>query len=122
VAIRMEYANTSICLVTAHLAAGFANYEERNQDYRTISHGLRFARNRSIEDHDTIIWLGDFNYRIGMANEKTRQLVKMGDLEKLYENDQVSCVLLRTNRIVLNSHSSIFRWSMARRSHTITRP
>jgi endonuclease/exonuclease/phosphatase family metal-dependent hydrolase len=91
VAIRMEYANTSICLVTAHLAAGFANYEERNQDYRTISHGLRFQRNRSIEDHDTIIWLGDFNYRIGMANEKTRQLVKMGDLEKLYENDQVSC-------------------------------
>ncbi|CAD0026617.1 unnamed protein product [Aureobasidium pullulans] len=88
VAIRMEYANTSICLVTAHLAAGFANYEERNQDYRTISHGLRFQRNRSIEDHDTIIWLGDFNYRIGMANEKTRQLVKMGDLEKLYENDQ----------------------------------
>jgi endonuclease/exonuclease/phosphatase family metal-dependent hydrolase len=85
VAIRMEYANTSICLVTAHLAAGFANYEERNQDYRTISHGLRFQRN-------TIIWLGDFNYRIGMANEKTRQLVKMGDLEKLYENDQVSCV------------------------------
>ncbi|KEQ63117.1 uncharacterized protein M437DRAFT_65721 [Aureobasidium melanogenum CBS 110374] len=90
VAIRMEYANTSICLVTAHLAAGFANYEERNQDYRTISHGLRFARNRSIEDHDTIIWLGDFNYRIGMANEKTRQLVKMGDLEKLYENDQLN--------------------------------
>ncbi|THW77257.1 hypothetical protein D6D17_10354, partial [Aureobasidium pullulans] len=90
VAIRMEYANTSICLVTAHLAAGFANYEERNQDYRTISHGLRFQRNRSIEDHDTIIWLGDFNYRIGMANEKTRQLVKMGDLEKLYENDQLN--------------------------------
>ncbi|THY13234.1 hypothetical protein D6D02_04808 [Aureobasidium pullulans] len=77
VAIRMEYANTSICLVTAHLAAGFANYEERNQDYRTISHGLRFQRNRSIEDHDTIIWLGDFNYRIGMANEKTRQLLNL---------------------------------------------
>ncbi|KAI5237129.1 hypothetical protein E4T42_09247 [Aureobasidium subglaciale] len=90
VAIRLEYANTSICLVTAHLAAGFANYEERNQDYRTISHGLRFQRNRSIEDHDTIIWLGDFNYRIGMSNEKTRQLVKMGDLEKLYENDQLN--------------------------------
>lgn len=90
VAIRMEYANTSICLVTAHLAAGFANYEERNQDYRTISHGLRFQRNRTIEDHDTIIWLGDFNYRIGMNNERTRALVKAGDLETLYANDQLN--------------------------------
>lgn len=33
VAIRMEYANTQICFVTGHLAAGFANYDERNKDY-----------------------------------------------------------------------------------------
>ncbi|KAL1302222.1 hypothetical protein AAFC00_002647 [Neodothiora populina] len=90
VAIRMDYANTSICLVTAHLAAGFANYEERNQDYRTISHGLRFQRNRTIEDHDAIIWMGDFNYRIGMSNERTRALVKDKDLETLYANDQLN--------------------------------
>jgi len=51
VAIRMEYANTQVCFVTAHLAAGFANYEERNRDYATIHHGLRFQRNRSIDDH-----------------------------------------------------------------------
>lgn len=51
VAIRMEYANTQICVVTAHLAAGFANYEERNRDYNTIHHGLRFQRNRGIDDH-----------------------------------------------------------------------
>jgi hypothetical protein len=38
VAIRMEYADTQMCFVTAHLAAGFANYDERNKDYhvRTI--------------------------------------------------------------------------------------
>ncbi|RMY60239.1 hypothetical protein D0865_01640 [Hortaea werneckii] len=90
VAIRLEYADTSICLVTAHLAAGFANYEERNQDYRTISHGLRFQRNRSIEDHQTIIWFGDFNYRIGMDNERARSLIKQGDLGTLYENDQLN--------------------------------
>lgn len=90
VAIRMEYADTSICLVTAHLAAGFANYEERNQDYRTISNGLRFQRNRSIEDHKTIIWFGDFNYRIGIGNERARQLIDAGDLGTLYENDQLN--------------------------------
>ena len=88
-AIRMEFANTSKCFVTAHLAAGFANYEERNRDYRTISHGLRFQRNRSIDDHDTVIWLGDFNYRIGLGADKVRQLVQSKDLDTLYENDQV---------------------------------
>ena len=51
VAIRLDYVNTPICFVTAHLAAGFANYEERNRDYATIHHGLRFQRNRSIDDH-----------------------------------------------------------------------
>lgn len=51
VAIRFDYANTPICFVTAHLAAGFANYDERNKDYATIYHGLRFQRNRRIDDH-----------------------------------------------------------------------
>ena len=51
VAIRLDYANTPICFVTAHLAAGFSNYDERNRDFSTIDHGLRFQRNRSIDDH-----------------------------------------------------------------------
>ncbi|KAH8602663.1 SacI homology domain-containing protein [Bisporella sp. PMI_857] len=90
VAIRMEYANTQICIVTAHLAAGFANYEERNRDYATIHHGLRFQHKRGIDDHDTVIWLGDFNYRIGLGSEKVKKLIQMGDLEALYENDQLN--------------------------------
>ncbi|KAI9781967.1 MAG: inositol polyphosphate 5-phosphatase [Geoglossum umbratile] len=90
VAIRMDYASTQICFVTAHLAAGFSNYDERNRDYRTINHGLRFQRNRSIDDHDTVIWLGDFNYRIGLSDERVRRLIHMGDLDSLYENDQLN--------------------------------
>lgn len=85
----MDYANTSICFVTAHLAAGFANYEERNRDYKTISDGLRFQRDRSIHDHHTVIWFGDFNYRIGLNDEQARRLIEIGDLETLYENDQL---------------------------------
>ncbi|ROT40046.1 synaptojanin-2 [Sodiomyces alkalinus F11] len=90
VAIRFDYASTPICFVTAHLAAGFANYDERNRDYATIHHGLRFQRNRSIDDHDTVVWLGDFNYRIGLGPEVARALVKKGDLSTLYENDQLN--------------------------------
>ena len=90
VAIRMDYGNTGLCFVTAHLAAGFANYEERNRDYQTISQGLHFQRNRSIEDHEAIIWAGDFNYRIGLSDEKVRRFAKAGDLDNLYQNDQLN--------------------------------
>jgi len=33
--------------------------------------------------------MGDFNYRIGLGSERVKQLIKIGDLETLYENDQV---------------------------------
>jgi hypothetical protein len=42
-----------------------------------------------IIPEDSVIWLGDFNYRIGLSNEHARALVKKRDLEQLYENDQV---------------------------------
>ncbi|KAJ5732828.1 hypothetical protein N7493_004309 [Penicillium malachiteum] len=88
--IRFDFSNTSICLVTAHLAAGFANYDERNRDYETIDQGLRFQKNRSIADHDVIIWLGDFNYRIGLGNQIVRDLVAQQEFQRLYENDQLN--------------------------------
>lgn len=37
-----------------------------------------------------MIWLGDFNYRIGLSSDTARTLVKRGDLESLYENDQLN--------------------------------
>ncbi|KAA8893460.1 SacI homology domain-containing protein [Sphaerosporella brunnea] len=89
VAIRFEYANTPMCFVTAHLAAGFSNYDERNRDYSTIVNGLVFQRGRKIDDHDAVIWLGDFNYRIDLSDEKVRRLVDLGDLQTLYHNDQL---------------------------------
>ncbi|KAK4182630.1 putative inositol-1,4,5-trisphosphate 5-phosphatase [Podospora australis] len=90
VAIRLDYANTPICFVTAHLAAGFSNYDERNRDYAIIDHGLRFQRNRGIGDHDSVIWFGDFNYRIGLGLETAKELVKRRDLGRLFENDQLN--------------------------------
>ncbi|KAI9370004.1 SacI homology domain-containing protein [Aspergillus egyptiacus] len=93
-AIRFEYSDTRICFVTAHLAAGFANYDERNSDYETICRGLRFQRNRSIESHDAIIWLGDFNYRIGLPNQTVRDLVQQMNYQKLYDNDQLNLQML----------------------------
>lgn len=39
---------------------------------------------------DSVIWLGDFNYRIGLSSEIARTLVKKRDLETLYENYQLN--------------------------------
>ncbi|KAJ5831047.1 uncharacterized protein N7525_009300 [Penicillium rubens] len=89
-AVRFDFSNTSVCFVTAHLAAGFANYDERNRDYEIIDQGLRFQKNRSIADHDAVIWLGDFNYRIGLDNPSVRELILQRDYQRLYDNDQLN--------------------------------
>jgi hypothetical protein len=73
VAIRLDYANTQICFVTAHLAAGFANYEERNRDYNTIHLWLRFQRNRRIDDH------GKFN--LSVVENETDDLLRQRNMD-----------------------------------------
>lgn len=102
VAIRMDVEGSSVCFVTAHLAAGFGNYDERNRDYQTIISGLHFQRDRKIEDHEVVIWLGDFNYRIGTKPEYARELIDVyrqaggrgskaqNALHDLYNNDQLN--------------------------------
>jgi len=90
VAIRMDIANSRVCFVTGHLAAGFSAHEERNRDYATIDHGLRFQRDRAIEDHDMVIWLGDFNYRIELPDEQVRSLIYAHDYDGLYQHDQLN--------------------------------
>lgn len=89
VAVSFKYCHTSLCFVTAHLASGMNNATERHQDYKTLSTGLRFARGRSIKDHDTIIWLGDFNYRVELPYDHVRKLISTKDYQSLLESDQL---------------------------------
>lgn len=97
VAIRMDIFDTNICFVCAHLAAGQNNVDERNRDYETISEGLTFNKGRKLIDHDNIIWLGDFNYRIDLENEETRNKALQGDFMYLYQRDQVGFFIFLLN-------------------------
>lgn len=90
IAIRLEYGTTSICFVTAHLAAGHTNVEQRNMDYYTIDHGLHFTQHRAISDHDLVFWTSDTNYRISLSNEEVRKLIAEEKWDTLYENDQLN--------------------------------
>ncbi|KAH9939988.1 DNase I-like protein [Amylocystis lapponica] len=89
VGIRLEYHDTSFCFITAHLAAGHSNVEERNADYRTIVNGLHFLKGKTIDNHENVVWLADTNYRIDLENERARYLAVSDDYDGLLAADQL---------------------------------
>ncbi|KAG9127885.1 inositol polyphosphate 5-phosphatase [Ceratobasidium sp. 392] len=89
VGIRLDYYDSSFCFVTAHLAAGHTNVEERNSDYRTIANGLSFLRGKTIGSHENVIWLADTNYRVDRPNDEVRYLAVNDQLDVLLESDQL---------------------------------
>ncbi|KAK9480386.1 SacI homology domain-containing protein [Lipomyces japonicus] len=94
VAFSCDYASTKLCFITSHLAAGLSNVEDRNHDYRTIANGIRFPRGKTLKDHDTVIWLGDFNYRIDLPNDEVRKLIEYSAVDELYKYDQLNRQML----------------------------
>ena len=87
VALSFNFHDTSLCFLTAHLAAG-TPCEERNKDYATITNGLVF-RGKRLEDHDVVFWLGDFNYRVALPNDEVRVKIRSGAWMDLIPYDQV---------------------------------
>lgn len=90
IAVRFDYENTQICFVSSHLAAGLSNVDERHHDYKVISKGVKFSRNRRIKDHDIVVWLGDLNFRINLPNEQAKLLIEQKNFSKLFEYDQLN--------------------------------
>ncbi|KAJ9095489.1 hypothetical protein QFC20_006632 [Naganishia adeliensis] len=105
--VRFDLYDTSLCLMTCHLAAGHSNVTERNADYKTISHELSFQRGRRIDDHGLVIWSADFNYRIDLTNEEVRERIADGDLQPLWEADQVSRFTTARTRYQLAHHKQL---------------
>ncbi|KAF9780045.1 inositol polyphosphate phosphatase [Thelephora terrestris] len=89
VALRLQYHDTNFCFITAHLAAGHSNVEERNSDCRTIVNQLRFQKGKMIASHQNVIWLADTNYRIDLENDVVRSLVQREELDGLLAADQL---------------------------------
>lgn len=89
VALSLHFHDTTLCFLTAHLAAGSA-FDDRNRDYWTITDGLLFRGGRKLLDHDVVVWLGDFNYRVALPNEEVRARLKNQDIHYLFGHDQLS--------------------------------
>eukprot|EP00494_Astrolonche_serrata_P030243 UN30510 len=73
--IRFKIYDSTICFVSAHLAAHKNNVQGRNQDYAKILQQMEFHLKEEdpigIMDHDVIFWLGDLNYRLNHNTLKT---------------------------------------------------
>ncbi|KAG2154990.1 phosphoinositide polyphosphatase [Suillus bovinus] len=89
VGVRLDYYDTSFCFLTAHLAAGHSNIEERNADFHTIVKGLHFQKGKTLSSHENIIWLADTNYRIDLDNESVRARSEADDFDSLVAADQL---------------------------------
>lgn len=90
VAVSFNFHDSSLCFICAHLAAGQSNWSDRNNDYRTINDGLEFGRRTKIPEHEFVVWLGDFNYRVDMENDLVRKRLDAGDVEHIFKEDQLS--------------------------------
>lgn len=90
IAVHLSLSNTKFCFVVSHLSAGLENVEQRHNDYKSIAKHIRFSRGTRIKDHDGIIWMGDFNYRILLSNDDVRRAIVERNYHMLFEKDQLN--------------------------------
>ncbi|KAI8444618.1 Endonuclease/exonuclease/phosphatase, partial [Phakopsora pachyrhizi] len=101
VGIRLQIYDTSFCFVTAHFEAGQSNEVYRDEDFETIVNGLEFLKGKRIDDHDNVIWAGDFNYRINRNNFDVRSLIgEGGNGGESKEDNKVYLELLEDDQLL----------------------
>uniref|UniRef100_A0A0K0FCM4 phosphoinositide 5-phosphatase n=1 Tax=Strongyloides venezuelensis TaxID=75913 RepID=A0A0K0FCM4_STRVS len=90
VSVRFTFYTSSFCFICSHFAAGQSQVKERNDDFLTTIRGLKYPQGRSVESHDYIFWLGDFNYRINLSADEVKNCIRFGNLSELRDNDQLT--------------------------------
>ncbi|KAL9999434.1 putative inositol-polyphosphate 5-phosphatase [Helianthus debilis subsp. tardiflorus] len=97
VSVSMSIYQTNFCFLCTHLTSGERDIDiaKRNADVQEISKRTCFnslskdALPKSIMDHERILWLGDFNYRLSLSYEETCDLISKNAWPKLLESDQL---------------------------------
>jgi len=114
VSVRLQFYDSTICIVNSHLAAHRENVVGRNADFQNIISKSQYdigyeAAKQSIQngslsqwasgsqtigvaDHDIAFWIGDLNYRIDdtLSVEEVLKLSQTGSLENLRRCDQLN--------------------------------
>lgn len=92
VAVRMDFYETTMCYVTAHLAAHMGHVARRNQNFHDIMNNIVFGIQgcHSPYDHDLVFFFGDLNYRIQLPDDDVRARIAKGEYEHLLRNEQLN--------------------------------
>lgn len=132
VGIRFKIYNDYVCFVNCHLAAHTNQVLRRNQDFEDLHRRLAFPVSRNnrpkksskrhepftdayweakrfvgVEHCDSLVWLGDFNYRVDMDGQLARIFVQHGQVDSVLVNDQL-------NREKAHGQEYLARYSEAR--------
>eukprot|EP00898_Chlorokybus_atmophyticus_P006431 jgi/Chlat1/678/Chrsp104S01150 len=97
VSARMRVYSNTFCFVCVHLSSGEGEAVDRrrNSDYSEIMRRTTFPATAShapvsILDHDTVVWLGDLNYRLNLSDDEIRDGIKHKAWDQLLRGDQLT--------------------------------
>ncbi|RMZ94501.1 Type II inositol 1-4-5-trisphosphate 5 [Brachionus plicatilis] len=95
--ISFKLFESRICFVCSHFAADTDKLEKRNSDFRAAMQKLNFQQDSDtgysfrLDDHDTIFWFGDLNYRLdNLSLTRTFRLINEQNYDQLLKYDQLS--------------------------------
>ncbi|VDL77696.1 unnamed protein product [Nippostrongylus brasiliensis] len=75
--------STSFCFVCSHFAAGQNEVRDRNEDFTSAVRRIKFSQGKEIGSHDVVFW-------INLSGDEVKKAVYAGDLEKLWQFDQLT--------------------------------
>eukprot|EP00271_Cylindrocystis_brebissonii_P021334 TRINITY_DN7533_c1_g3_i1.p1 TRINITY_DN7533_c1_g3~~TRINITY_DN7533_c1_g3_i1.p1 ORF type:complete len:976 (-),score=216.47 TRINITY_DN7533_c1_g3_i1:691-3618(-) len=103
VALSLTLHETTFCFMCAHLSAGEKemSVQKRLQDAQEVLRRTHFTWSEeaqetalrklpeTVEMHDRVIWVGDFNFRVDMPDALVRELLAKEEWAALLEKDQL---------------------------------
>lgn len=97
VGISLKLFETRLCFLCSHFNSDTDNIARRNADYKITCDQMYFRSSDddnsfalAIDNHDFVVWLGDFNYRLEkLSLEDTIDLIKQHSFETLLKYDQL---------------------------------
>eukprot|EP00545_Synedropsis_sp_CCMP1620_P006920 CAMPEP_0119015632 /NCGR_PEP_ID=MMETSP1176-20130426/11335_1 /TAXON_ID=265551 /ORGANISM="Synedropsis recta cf, Strain CCMP1620" /LENGTH=725 /DNA_ID=CAMNT_0006968941 /DNA_START=52 /DNA_END=2225 /DNA_ORIENTATION=+ len=114
VSLRLQFYDSTLCVICAHLAAHRENVAGRNADFWNVYAKTSFdigeeairevirsgslsqwatgSSSVGVQDHDLVFWIGDLNYRIdeSMPTDKVLELSEKDDFDELRSLDQLN--------------------------------
>ena len=96
VGVSLKLFETHFCFVCSHFAAHTEQVEKRNADFRITKQQLKFQDEKTsnsieLDQHDTIFWFGDLNYRIdAISLNDTLKYIGLSAFDELVKYDQLT--------------------------------